>query len=148
MPKKHVFLSYCRENQDQVKQLHDDLEQAGETVWWDQDILPGQNWKLEIKKALDDSYAVICCFSQESEVRYQSGIYPELRDAIRIYRTYAPGMVFLIPARLSNCTIPSLEIDDTTTLDHLQYVDLFPQTTRNVEIQNLLKSLRATPDHP
>ena len=49
MSKTHVFLSYCRDNKAEVQRLHDELVVAGEPVWWDQDILPGQDWKTEIR---------------------------------------------------------------------------------------------------
>ena len=71
---KHVFLSYCRDNKDQVSPLRDALVAAGEPVWWDQEILPGQDWKMEIRKAMRNSYAVILCLSEETaaarSVRY------------------------------------------------------------------------------
>src|SRR5689334_9700214 len=108
MKKKHVFLSYCRDNMDQVARLRGDLSAAGESVWWDQDIQPGQDWKLEIRQAMKDAYAVVLCFSKESQARNRSGIYPEALDAISAYREYAPGSIFLIPVRLSECEIPPL----------------------------------------
>jgi hypothetical protein len=126
MPKKHVFLSYCHDNRSEVRQLRDDLTRAGESVWWDQDIQPGQDWVFEIRQAMKNAYAVVLCLSKESEARATSGIYPEAVDAIRSYREYAPGSIFLIPVRLSDCQIPPIEIDGTRTLDRLQYQDLFP----------------------
>lgn len=39
--KQHVFISYCRDNSSEITQLRKDLMDAGEQVWWDQDILPG-----------------------------------------------------------------------------------------------------------
>ena len=51
----------------------DDLISAGEGVWWDQDILPGKNWKLAVREALAESYAVVLCFSKEVESRDVSG---------------------------------------------------------------------------
>ncbi|MEM9266593.1 MAG: toll/interleukin-1 receptor domain-containing protein [Cyanobacteria bacterium P01_F01_bin.13] len=126
MAKKHVFLSYCRDNANEVNRLHGELLAAGEPVWWDQDILPGQDWKLEIRKAMKDAYAVLLCLSKETGERTTSGIYPEALDAIKVYRNYAPGSIFLIPVRLSECDIPMIEIDDTRTLSRLQRVDLFP----------------------
>ena len=47
MPKKHVFLSYCHDNEAEVGQLRADLLAEGEAVWWDKDILAGQDWKQE-----------------------------------------------------------------------------------------------------
>ena len=82
MVKKHVFLSYCRDNVTEVAKLRDALIAAGEQVWWDQDILPGQDWKLAIRQAMKQSYAVILCLSAETEARTASGIYPEAADAI------------------------------------------------------------------
>ncbi|MEL7354346.1 MAG: TIR domain-containing protein [Cyanobacteria bacterium P01_A01_bin.116] len=148
MAKKHVFLSYCRDNADEVRRFYSELIAAGETVWWDQNILPGQDWKLEIRKAMRDAYAVVLCLSAETADRITTGIYPEVLDAIREYRTYAPGSVFLIPVRLSQCELPFIEIDDTRTLDRLQAVDLFPDANRGPELQKLLKALQAAPSHP
>src|ERR1700694_2524391 len=86
------------------------LVAAGEKVWWDDDIHPGQQWKLEIQKAMRDSYAVVLCLSKELSARVSSGVYPEVKDAIAAYRRYAPGSIFLIPVRLSDCEIPLMEI--------------------------------------
>jgi hypothetical protein len=145
---KHIFLSYCHDNQAEAKQLRDDLLAAGESVWWDQNILAGQNWKIEIRKALKDSYAVVICFSKETEARTESGIYPELLDAIDAYRNYAPGGIFLIPVRLSECDIPLVEIGGAVTLDQLQRVDLFPSANRSDGVNRLLESLRNSSRHP
>ena len=148
MPKNHIFLSYCRENAVEVAQLRQDLIVAGEAVWWDQDIKPGQDWKLAIRTAIKNAYAVVLCFSTESEARTTTGIYPEAADAITAYREYAPGSIFLIPVRLSDCQIPPIEIDGTRTLDRLQYVDLFPARTYPAGIKKLLEAIQATPHHP
>lgn len=125
LSKKHIFLSYCRENKQAVAALREDLLQAGEAVWWDDDILGGQNWKLEIRNAMRDAYAFIPCLSKEYEGRIQSGMYPELRDAIAAYRKLSPGSIYIIPIKLSPCSLPDLEIDDTHYFDSLQYYDLF-----------------------
>jgi hypothetical protein len=146
--KKHVFLSYCRDNLEEVARLHAELCQAGESVWWDQDILPGQLWKEEIRQAIQTSYAVLLCLSQEAAARTASGIYPEMRDAIEHYRLYAPGSIFLIPVRLSPCPVPALPIDATRTLHDLQYEDLFPDARRVLGLQRLLRALQRVPGRP
>ena len=147
MVKKHVFLSYCHDNQTEVSRLRNDLIAAGEAVWWDQDLLPGQDWKLEIREAMRDAYAVVLCLSTESQARTTSGIYPEALDAISAYREYAPGTIFLIPIRLSDCRIPPFEIDGIR-LDRLHYLDLFPPSNYVASFNKLLGAIRATPYHP
>lgn len=72
----------------------------------------------------------------------------EALDAIAVYREYAPGNIFLIPVRLSDCEIPLIEIDSTRTLDRLQYVDLFPTSKRPEGFKKLLHAIRAAPYHP
>jgi esterase/lipase superfamily enzyme len=142
VPTKHVFLSYCRDNREEVRKLRDELVAAGVSVWWDQDIIPGQDWKLEIRKAMRGAYAVVLCLSKETADRITSGIYPEVLDAIGAYREYAPGKIFLIPVRLSEGDVPFIEIDATRTLDRLQYVDLFPESQRVQGCTQLVKSLQ------
>ena len=143
---KHIFISYCRENEADVGTLRDELINGGEKVWWDDDILPGQDWKLEIQKAIEAAYAVLVCFSREVEARYRSGIYPELRDAIEQYRRLAPGSSYLFPIRLSDCTIPRFTIDATHDLRDLQCIDLFPTARRAAAVQKLIKAVRGAPD--
>ena len=43
---RHVFISYVRENKEQVDRLCQDLETHGVKVWLDRnDIKPGARWK-------------------------------------------------------------------------------------------------------
>jgi len=148
MANKHVFLSYCHENDTEVARLRAELLAAGEAVWWDKDILPGQDWKHEIRGAMKNAYAVVLCFSKELESRSTSGVYPEALDAITLLRDYAPGNIFLIPLRLSLCHIPPIEIDATRTLERLQYIDLFPVGKRAEGLRTLIQAIKHSPVHP
>jgi hypothetical protein len=148
MDRTHVFLSYRHDDAVDVALLHDELVAAGEKVWWDREIKGGQDWKHEIRKAIKSAYAIVICLSDRSAARKTSGIFPEALDAIELYREYAPGSIFLIPVRLSDCEIPSIAVDATRTLDSLQYIDLWPAAKRAAGIQNLLSSIRSAPHHP
>jgi internalin A len=147
MSRSSIFLSYCHDNVDTVRALRQDLLEGGESVWWDEDILGGQDWKLEIRKAMQNAYAVVLCLSRELESRFASGVYPEIRDAIGAYRELAPGNVFLIPVRLSQCEPPPIEIDATRTLASLQTIDLFPASKRAEGLAKLVASLRNARAH-
>ena len=138
---KYVFLSYLQEDQTRVEKLRAALVQQGHSVWWDQDIDAGQNWRIEIRKALKTADAFILCLSTELEKRVKSGVYPEIRDAIAAYRELPPGGIFIIPVRLDACEIPFIEIDATTMLDDLQYVDLFPESAWQSGVGRILRSL-------
>ena len=139
-----VFLAYSHVNHAEASHLRDELRASGYDVWWDQMILPGQDSKYEIRRAIRHSCACLLCLSKEALGKHKSGLYPEAYDAITRYREYKPGEVYIIPVRFSACEIPPIEIDGTRTLDRLQYVDLFPSTKRDkrdVAIKRLLASL-------
>lgn len=144
--KKHIFLSYCHDNASEAQHLHDDLVARGFDVWWDRDLVPGQDWRLEIRRAIESSFAVVVCFSKEAAARERSGMYPEFRDAIESYRQAAQGTIFLIPIRFSECPIPPLPIDGSRTLDHLQFLDLFPQPNWDLGLDQLGQSLHVAKD--
>ena len=138
---KHVFLSYCRGDMSEVARLRDDLIEAGINVWWDQDIQIGKDWKQDIRKAMKGSYAFVMCLSGELTTQAESGVYPEILDAITEYRRRPPGSIYLIPVRLCDCEIPEIEIDGTRTLDRIQHVDLFQSANRARELKRLLAAL-------
>lgn len=85
---------------------------------------------------------------QSARILPTSGMFPEALDAIPAYREHTPANIFVIPVRLSKCKIPPFDIDDTETLDDLEYVNLFPAAKRDTGLQRLIQSLQATPHHP
>lgn len=148
MGERHVFVSYCHENRGEVARLVENLDNAGVSVWWDEDILGGCDWKEAIREAMKNAYAVVICLSPELTERYRSGVYPELRDAIATFRQYGPGESYIFPVRLGKCAVPPIEIDDTRTLEQIQHINLFPESTRGKGLQKLLESLAAATEHP
>ena len=140
----NVFLSYCRDDRDAVVQLRHDLTGAGFRVWWDQDILPGQDWGQEIRRALRRCDAFVVCLSRNLEARERCGAYEELLSAIRICRELNPRSAsFIFPVRLSDCEVPDIEVDGTRTLDRFQCVDLFPPSKRAEGLRWLIEGISA-----
>jgi hypothetical protein len=59
-----VFLSYAQSDRGWAKKLSEDLAGAGFQVFDPVgELLPGDNWSLEIGKALDDSQAMVVLIS-------------------------------------------------------------------------------------
>lgn len=62
-----VFLSYANSDKEFASALSNELERRGLSVWLDKrNLLPGDNWPLEIGKALAKSQAMIVLISPES----------------------------------------------------------------------------------
>ena len=62
-----IFLAHANEDSERVKELHRKLKAAGYSPWLDKiDLIPGQQWKTEIPKALKQSDIFIACLSKTS----------------------------------------------------------------------------------
>ncbi|MCD4673502.1 MAG: toll/interleukin-1 receptor domain-containing protein [Anaerolineaceae bacterium] len=101
-----VFLSYANEDKRKVRGLYKRLVTDGFDPWLDEErLLPGQDWDLEIKKALRASDAILLCFSQLS-VSKEGYIQREYKRAMRYQEEKPEGTIFVIPVRLDECEIP------------------------------------------
>lgn len=125
-----IFLCHSSGDKAQVRPLHDFLLKSGAAPWLDSErILPGQDWNLEINKALDDSDVILLCLSKKS-VDKEGYVQREVRSALDRALEMPEGRIFLIPARLEECELPY-------RLKSYQYVDLFAENG----LQQLIKSL-------
>lgn len=124
---KHAFISYVREDRDQVDKLCRHLENAGIPYWRDRkDLAPGDKWKDKIRDAIaSGSIAFLACFSERSRVKEKSYMNEELHLAVEQYRLRPPDRTWLIPVRFDNGDIPTWNLSTTETLSDLDYADLF-----------------------
>jgi len=122
----HVFISYVRENQEEVDRLCDELTKHGINIWLDRnDIAPGTRWKQAIRRAIREGAFFIACFSEEYSARSMTYMNEELIEAIEILRQRSIDQPWFIPVKLSDCEIPHRDIGAGETLRDLQWVDLY-----------------------
>jgi hypothetical protein len=115
-----VFLSYAREDRGKVESLYQKLSDAGFNPWMDtKGILPGENWKLAIQKAIQDSDFFLACLSANS-VSKRGFVQREIRDALNIWQEKLDSDIYLIPVRLEDCKV-------TESLSDFQWVNLFEE---------------------
>jgi TIR domain len=86
----------------------------------EEDILPGQDWDFEIRKAIRASDIVLVCLSETSanKVGY---LQREIRSVLDIADEQPEGSIFLIPVRLEPVKVPE-------RLRRWQWVDLFEES--------------------
>jgi TIR domain len=88
--------------------------------WMDKmDLLPGQQWRQEIPKALRASDFVLIFFSQHS-VAKQGYVQRESKLALDTLEEMPEGRIHTIPVRLDDCRIPDQFRD-------IQWCDLFDE---------------------
>ena len=115
-----VFISYAREDAAVARRLHEDLTRRGHAPWLDQEaLLPGQNWRNAIVRAMRESALFLALLSERS-VSKTGYVQREMREAIRLLEEMPPDAVYVVPVRLEPCEPPYGVLHD------LHWVDLYP----------------------
>lgn len=129
-----VFISYASGDRAEAQKLHEFLVMQGVDAWLDtENLLPGQDWKMEISRALDETDLILLCLSKKSVSR-EGYVQKEMRLALDRALEIPPGEIFLIPARFEECDLPY-------SLRDFQWVDLYTESGMQKFIKSL--SLRA-----
>lgn len=142
--KLRVFLCHASEDKPIVRELYqrllaEDWIDPWLDPWLDEEkLLPGQDWDLEIKKALEKSDVVLVCLSSNTVMK-EGYVHRELRLALDVALEKPEGTIFIIPLRLGECELPR-------PLGKYQYVDYFPESRRQGSYQRLLEGLRRRAD--
>jgi len=122
-----VFISYAREDSDIALRLCSDLRTAGATPWIDSEqLLPGQDWKSEIRNAIRSSDYFVVIFSKNS-IGKRGFFQNEVRLALDELAQMPPARISLIPCRLDDVEIHQQPLKD------LHWLDLFPSYTDGLE---------------
>lgn len=133
MTSKHplkVFISYASGDRAEAQKLHTYLASQGTNPWIDtENLLPGQDWKMEISRALDETDLILLCLSKKS-ISKEGYVQKEMRLALDRALEIPPGEIFLIPARFE-------EVDLPYSLRDFQWVDLYTESG----LKRLVKSL-------
>ena len=127
-----VFLCHSWGDKERVRELYHQLKADGLEPWLDEeDLLPGQLWEPEIRKAVTASAAVLVFLSKTS-VSSAGYVHKEIKIALDVADEQPEGRIFVIPALLESCEVPQ-------RLRHIHWVDLF----RANGYEKLLRTFRA-----
>lgn len=114
------FLSYAKEDFAFAERLASDLTSVGIEVWFDRrSLTPGQKWRYQILKAIEDSDFFLALLSNKA-ITKRGYVQKEIREALNILETIPDDSTYLIPIRIESCKPVFREIRD------LHWIDLFP----------------------
>ena len=106
-----VFISYVRENSNEVQRLVHALEARGIEVWLDRtQIKPGYRWRDAIRDAITQGDFFIACFSAEYNSRSKTYMNAELTLAVDELQQRPVDRAWFIPVLLADCHVPALRI--------------------------------------
>jgi hypothetical protein len=127
----NVFLCHASADKPKVRELYRYLRRRGVKPWFDEiDLVGGQDWQVEIPKALSTSDAIIICLTKNS-VDTEGYVQKEIKFALDKALEMPEGRIFIIPLRLEECDVPF-------SLRRYQWVDLFSE----VGSANLMRTLK------
>jgi hypothetical protein len=101
-----VFLCHSSGDKKAVRSLYRRLRADDFQPWLDEeDLLPGQDWEIEIPKAVRDSDIVVVCLSKGS-VTKTGYVQKEIKFALDAADERPEGTVYIIPVLLEECAVP------------------------------------------
>ena len=142
MNSSKAFLSYVKENEPIVRFLDQVLTDYGIGIVTNYgDIDGGSNWKRTLKQLIENSGYFVACFSKEFNEREKTVLYRELDYAIECAKDYPFDRKWLIPVRINECSIPSIEIGLQGLLTDLQRIDLFPSAKWHEGVESIVRTI-------
>lgn len=133
-----IFLCHSSRDKPTVRRLYKRLRSDGLDPWLDEEeLLPGQDWEFEIKKAVRRANLVIVCLSRES-VDQAGYVHKEIQIALDAAAEQPSNTIYLIPLRLDGVEVPE-------GLRRRQWVDLFEERgyERLMKAINVVKPSRS-----
>ena len=125
-----VFLCHAKEDKPAVIEIFNKLFVNGIQPWMDvKNILPGQDWSFEIKKAVRNSDVVIVFLSRKS-VDKTGYVQKEIKIALDAADERPEGRIYLIPAKIEDCNVPDRMSDK-------HWVDLYTDEGFDLLMQSL-----------
>ena len=139
--KLRVFLCHASQDKPVVRELYQKLlNESWIDPWLDEErLLPGQDWNLEIEKAVESSDAVIVCVSNTS-ISKEGYVQKELRQVLNIALEKLEGAIFVLPVKLEDCTLPR-QLKDKQALNY------FPASNQAAAYDKLKAALKIRKDH-
>ena len=134
--KLRVFLCHSSQDKPIVRELYQRLDAEGWIDPWldEEKLLPGQDWDMKIKNAIESADVAIVCLSNNS-INKRGYVQKELKFALDVALEMPADMIFIIPMRLEDCPVPSF-------LKKWQWVDYFSEVDRKRAHKRLLDSLK------
>lgn len=128
-----VFLCHATQDKPKVHELYNRLQSEDWIEpWLDTDkLLPGQDWDLEIYKAIRVADLIIVCFSKNSTTK-EGYVQKEIKRALNLAEEKPEGTIYIVPLRLDNSELP-------IRFKQYQWLDYFTENGH----EKLLQSLRS-----
>ena len=102
-----VFICHAKEDKAAALELHKRLHDENINAWIDEEnLLPGEEWKIIIEKAVKSSHVVLVLLSRYS-ITKAGYIQKEIKIALDLADEQPEDTIFIIPIKLEECDVPA-----------------------------------------
>ncbi len=139
----HIFISFVEENSKVAAWIVNQLRANGLDPWFSKDegrIVAGDQWRETLREAIRNGGFYVPLFTKEWADRTRTVANEELTVAVEEARMRGLDRRWLVPVKLDQTPIRTLDLGAGRTLSDIHYVD-FPQTGWERGLRSLLKSL-------
>jgi formylglycine-generating enzyme required for sulfatase activity len=106
---KRIFLAHSSIDKELVRKLYRELKGRGLDPWLDEEnLLPGQLWRIEIPKAIRECDFFIACLSERA-IQREGYMHKEFRTALDVYAEKPFGTIYFIPLKFNECEVPDIQ---------------------------------------
>lgn len=131
----NVFISYAKEDIDVASKLYEYLKAMCFEPWLDKkELLPGQDWDYEIRKALKNTDFIILLLSKIS-IEKRGYVQREYKLALQYCEEKLDSDIYIIPCKIDNCEVPD-------KLNKYQWIELHKEQDAFYQIRNALNFQR------
>ncbi|NWJ48672.1 MAG: SUMF1/EgtB/PvdO family nonheme iron enzyme [Chloroflexi bacterium] len=130
--KLKVFLCHSSGDKPIVRELYRRLQAESHWLepWLDEEeLLPGQIWRDEIEKALEETHLILVCLTPESAAKI-GYVQAEIETALQFAKYMPEGLSNIIPLKLAECELPR-------KLSRWQAVNFYDERGRDLLIRGL-----------
>ncbi len=129
-----VFISYSTDARPWAEKLSESLESKGISTWADfKSIMPGQQWRKEIQRALDDAKYFLIVVGPKNQI----GEWQDREWQGALQRTWADSNTRIIPVLINDATPPSF-------LKNWVFVRMQPGKPESSWIDRIYDAVRGT----
>jgi len=115
-----IFICHAKEDIQTVRSIYHRLKQENLSPWLDEiNILPGQNWDIEIQRTIKKTDFALICLSSFS-VQKKGYLNKEIKWALDRQSEMPEGDIFVIPVKIEPCILEH-------RLSDIHSVDLFEE---------------------
>lgn len=139
----HVFISFVSEDTKLADWVSSQLRSNDLDPWFSEDagrILPGQNWKDALRKAIEGGGYYVPIFTEHWINRQRSVANEELMFAAEEARLRQSGKTWIVPLLAQKVQLPSVDLGGGRRLSDIHYCDI-PKLGWERGLTSLLKAL-------